>query len=133
MLAFQQAFYSSWIITLRLGFGLSEEARVAYLRERIDEAKRSERNWGIMATIVLIFAIGSYFLEVGLELVIVQVIVFVVAVVMELLSTRNRIRLMEELRKMALVEPCPKCGKQIPEGNFAFCPFCGANLTSKQE
>ncbi len=32
------------------------------------------------------------------------------------------------------VEPertCPKCGKQIPEGNCVFCPFCGTSLERK--
>lgn len=26
---------------------------------------------------------------------------------------------------------CPKCGKQILEGNCAFCPFCGTSLEKK--
>jgi hypothetical protein len=26
---------------------------------------------------------------------------------------------------------CPKCGKQIPEGNCSFCPFCGTSLEKK--
>jgi len=26
---------------------------------------------------------------------------------------------------------CPKCRKQIPEGNCSYCPFCGASLEKK--
>ncbi len=36
---------------------------------------------------------------------------------------------MEQLRALANAMPtCPKCGKAIPQGNYAFCPFCGASL-----
>jgi hypothetical protein len=23
---------------------------------------------------------------------------------------------------------CPNCGKQVPQGNFGFCPYCGTSL-----
>jgi hypothetical protein len=30
------------------------------------------------------------------------------------------------------IPTCPKCSKQIPAGNYTFCPFCGAALTNQQ-
>lgn len=40
-------------------------------------------------------------------------------------------KLMRELRGMsAKAKMCPKCGKETPQGNYAFCPFCGASLES---
>ena len=32
----------------------------------------------------------------------------------------------EQLSKS--VGKCPDCGKEIPQGNFTFCPFCGKSL-----
>ncbi|MBN1245115.1 zinc-ribbon domain-containing protein [Candidatus Bathyarchaeota archaeon] len=26
------------------------------------------------------------------------------------------------------ISKCPNCGKQIPQGDFGFCPFCGTSL-----
>ena len=26
---------------------------------------------------------------------------------------------------------CPQCGKEFPEGEFGFCPFCGSSLQSE--
>lgn len=34
----------------------------------------------------------------------------------------------ELLDTIVRIPPCPKCGKQIPQGNYAFCPFCGTAL-----
>ncbi len=28
-------------------------------------------------------------------------------------------------------ESCPKCGKQIQKGEYAFCPYCGASIEKK--
>jgi hypothetical protein len=33
------------------------------------------------------------------------------------------------IEQMAITIPkCPNCGKEIPQGNFEFCPFCGKSL-----
>jgi ribosomal protein L37AE/L43A len=36
---------------------------------------------------------------------------------------------MKELKKVAIPTfTCPKCGRQLPEGEYAFCPFCGSPI-----
>ena len=37
---------------------------------------------------------------------------------------KNRIEKLESEEKK-----CPKCGKEMPQGNFDFCPFCGKPLS----
>ena len=35
----------------------------------------------------------------------------------------------EKRRQEAEEKPkCPNCGKEIPQGNYTFCPFCGKSL-----
>ena len=47
----------------------------------------------------------------------------------EFVYEKEKAGLMNELNHLSIKIPiCPKCGKQVPEGNFAFCPFCGASL-----
>ena len=41
----------------------------------------------------------------------------------------QRNNLMKELEKMTIQRPnCPNCGRELSEGNFEFCPFCGKPL-----
>jgi len=42
------------------------------------------------------------------------------------INNQLRKRQIEQLSKSA--GKCPDCGKEIPQGSFAFCPFCGTSL-----
>ena len=33
-----------------------------------------------------------------------------------------------QLEKLKSIDKCPNCGKEIPQGNYTFCPFCGNSL-----
>ena len=40
-------------------------------------------------------------------------------------------RLVGELNRLGTMVPkCSKCGKQIPQGEVRFCPFCGTEVRS---
>jgi len=44
---------------------------------------------------------------------------------------KEEIGLKESKETAELDRNCPKCGKQTPEGNCSFCPFCGTSLEKK--
>ena len=125
---------------------MSEEAKVVYLQEKIKQVKSYERFGAIFAVLGAILVFFLYFFpfimaeiysysptpptyppsDSGLVLGILF-IAFGVAV-----SIYYRVqgwRSMEQLLRMAAANPtCPHCKKELPKGNFAFCPFCGVSL-----
>ena len=114
---------------------MSEEAKLVYLQEKLDEAKKRERSGWWAFIIGLIFAVFGYvFIDFqptgGILLIICGVVLVAVGIVESwYLGFYQKTKLMEQLEKMAIKTPiCPKCGKEIPKGNFKFCPFCGASL-----
>ena len=114
---------------------MSEEAKLAYLQEKIKEAKRGERS-GTILSVVGIFAvaigfgliphigaIAGTFIGVG------GLIAIITGVFEWFYCSRQYLKLMEQFKALANVMPtCSKCGKQIPQGTYAFCPFCGTSL-----
>jgi len=76
---------------------LSDEAKVAYLKERINQAKNMERiNW-----IILFFGIGSTYFgwdSSNIGLMIVGVILFVFGFIAGLYYTSQKNKFMEQLR-----------------------------------
>lgn len=117
---------------------MSEQANLTFLQEKIKDAKSHERS-GItfMVLGIILAVIGFSFYGYGwvvgwslLVLGIVGVIMAIFGILENLFYFRVRIRLMRELERMAIKIPtCSKCGKQIPQGNYTFCPFCGSPLT----
>jgi rRNA maturation endonuclease Nob1 len=42
-------------------------------------------------------------------------------------------KILELIQQLAMSIPkCTSCGKQIPQGNFDFCPFCGNPLKKRE-
>jgi hypothetical protein len=116
------------------GFDLSEEAKIAYIQERLKEVRRGERNgsiWGIFGAVLLGVGIGfssilgqsTWILEAC------GILLFLLGLVDVAYCGFQRIKLMNQMKTMSISIPkCPKCGKELPKGNFAFCPFCGSSL-----
>jgi uncharacterized membrane protein len=120
---------------------LSEQANIAYLQERIKEATRL-RTLGF-----IFFALGAIFCAISVVLYVVSssvnapmqyslvaaalsVGVAVIGIFFVVYENGKKERLMKELESLGHGSPiCPRCGKQIPEGNYTFCPFCGSPLT----
>lgn len=115
---------------------MSEQARLIYLQEKIKEAKGRERSGWIAFIIGVVFAVMGFgfsdFLGQGGTLMgIGGILLAGIGAVESFYYTYQHSKLLEQLKKMATVTPtCPKCGKEIPQGNYAFCPFCGASLKS---
>ena len=119
---------------------LSEQARVAFLQEKIKDAKGQSRSNFILGIVGLVLASfgfisyvngsfggGSGFLIVGTVGVIAAIIGFSLGSKSEI----EKIRWTNELGKIAFTIPkCPNCNKELPRGNFEFCPFCGKSLKS---
>jgi len=111
---------------------LSEQAKLIYLQERIKEAKREEK-WGMIA-----FVSGVAFAIIGFELGVRGTLIGILGILLAGIGSFWAIyfayqysKLLDQLKKMATTFPtCPKCGKEIPQENYAFCPFCGAPLKS---
>jgi rRNA maturation endonuclease Nob1 len=63
---------------------------------------------------------------------IIGVIFFVLFSIVERVANGTKKELMSELENMGTkVSTCPNCQKQLPKGNFEFCPFCGTSLKPK--
>lgn len=112
---------------------MSEQARVAYLEERIRDAKREERTGTIVLFFGVIlagfgFSVGSNFGLDGTWAEILGILVAAIGFYSLLYSQYKYVRLMQELGGMGSPNlKCPRCGKELPKGNYAFCPFCGAS------
>ena len=124
---------------------MSEQAKVAYLQEKIKQAKRNERfgiAFFIFGIILVIFSfIAPQIIAVmypnspALSPILVGIIGGILFAVLGVadwiyygLQGGN---LVEQLRIMAITIPsCPNCKKELPKGNFEFCPFCGKSLKS---
>ena len=52
-----------------------------------------------------------------------------VGVIVDKHYAKQQSAILWEIQRMAAISPnCPSCGKDVPQGNFEFCPFCGAPL-----
>jgi len=82
---------------------LSEEAKLAYLREKINEAKRTGWIYNVLFIVGLVgFVIG--FIGWAFDLIIMGVALFVVSSVMGFYSNKRKNDLIEQLRKMGYKE-----------------------------
>ncbi len=75
----------------------------------------------LVETSVSIFAFYSF--GVGFPL-------FVLGIAETVYWTRKYNRFVEQLKGLpsSKISACPRCGKQILQGDFMFCPFCGSPL-----
>jgi type III secretory pathway component EscS len=115
---------------------LSEAARIALLQEVMKDAKRNERA-GLVACIVGVVVSVAGFSTTSLagnsiNLGIVGIVIAAIGFVVYLYYARVYLRFVGQLASMAFKSavPCPRCAKELPEGDFAFCPFCGSPLKS---
>jgi hypothetical protein len=123
---------------------LSENAKLAYLQEKINEAKKKSRDAGFIvitgSAIITLGVIigGSLIILIGTEtqgyvfltICLITGALFAVYGFYAANKYNNEYKnLMKEFGEMTIQKPkCPNCGKELPEGNFEFCPFCGKSL-----
>jgi len=115
---------------------MSEAAKIALLQEVLREAKRNERS-GLVACIVgVIVSVAGFstssLANNSMNLGIIGIVVAAIGFVIYLYYARVYLRFVGQLTSMVSKSamPCPQCGKPLPEGEFAFCPFCGSPLKS---
>jgi hypothetical protein len=122
-------------INLIIGLTLSEQARLVYLQEKMRQAKREER-FGTLIFVTGVIFITIYTLLTQYSPSPSGIWILVIGLVFAALGfagigyySYQHMLLMKQLEKMTIkILTCPKCGKQIPQGNFTFCPFCGSPL-----
>ena len=119
---------------------MSEQTKLIYLQERIREARESENIGGMLFIIGIVLAIIGFIEfelsgiieDMGLGWILIGILGIILAgygLPAIIYYDRQYRKLLDQLKKMATTFPtCPKCGKEIPQGNYAFCPFCGAPL-----
>ena len=115
---------------------LSDMAKIALLQEVVRDVKRYERS-GFIACIVGIVMSVAGFSTTSLSgnsiyLGIVGVVISAIGFVEFLHYQRVYSKMIGELASMAFKSavPCPRCEKELPKGEFDFCPFCGSPLQS---
>jgi hypothetical protein len=113
-----------------IGVKLSEQAKLTYIQEELREARNNEK-WGYLLGFLgavlagVGFGWGSGLQALGYLGILLAAFGFAWAIFCSYRGSKLR----EQLKTMATKIPtCPKCGKQIPQGNYTFCPFCGSPL-----
>ncbi len=117
---------------------LAEQETIASIEERIRQEQNLAKNMAIAAIISIIFTAVGF----GVNLTpyggvvgqfgfgYIGMIGFFLCYAVEYNANQRRKKLIKKLADMTVkVSTCVKCGKQIPKGNFTFCPFCGSALT----
>jgi uncharacterized membrane protein YeaQ/YmgE (transglycosylase-associated protein family) len=115
---------------------LSEVARIALLQEVMKEAKRNERGGFITCIVGVIVSVAGFSTMSraanSFNLGVLGIVIAAIGFVVYLHYARVHQMLVGQLASMVskTAVPCPHCEKPLPEGEFAFCPFCGAQLRS---
>jgi predicted phage tail protein len=114
---------------------LSEQAKVTYIQGKIKEA-RSRVIAGsisvVFGAVLLAFAVAFSFLKAAAWSVGgIASFLIVYGLALCLYYDNQRNILIMQLKGRAFKTPtCRNCGKPIPQGNHASCPFCGSALVS---
>jgi MFS superfamily sulfate permease-like transporter len=112
-----------------VGISLSEQAQLFLLQRRLKEIKNHKRNSCILggAFCVIIALVWPYDFITGIVLAI-----FVAASIVwgvERLYRNEELKIFGLINQITIFTPkCSNCGKEIPQGNFDFCPFCSNSL-----
>lgn len=116
---------------------LSEAARIALIQEMMRDAKRNERGGLLICIVGVVLSVAGFsttsLAENSINLGIVGIMIAAIGFSVYLYYTRLYSKFVGQLAKIAFKSalPCPQCGKELPEGEFGFCPFCGSPLKSK--
>ena len=115
---------------------MSDAARIALLQEVMREAKRNERAGLITCVAGIVVSVAGFSTTSlainAFNLGILGIVIAALGFVVYLYYSRVYLRFVGQLASMATksATPCPRCGKAVPEGEFAFCPYCGFQLRS---
>ena len=111
---------------------MSEQARLLLLQMQLDQVRKSRRNWAISLIVVAIF-FGFVWNGYGFDFFTGLVLTMFFGtlgeyVVLDHYGKQETAILWQIEQMAAVIQKCPSCGKDVPQGNFDFCPFCGNSL-----
>jgi hypothetical protein len=113
---------------------LSEAAKIALLQEVMKEAKRNERGGFLTCIIGVIVSVAGFstmsLANNSFNLGVLGIIIAAMGFAVYLYYAQVYLKFVGQLASMVSKNavPCPHCEKPLPEGEFAFCPFCGSPL-----
>jgi len=113
---------------------LSEAARIALIQEMMRDSKRSERGGLLICLVGVVVTVAGFstisLARNSLELGVVGLVIAAVGFGVYLHYSILYSRFVGQLAKIAFKckTPCPQCGKELPEGELSFCPFCGSSI-----
>lgn len=115
---------------------MSEAARIALLQEMMRDAKRNERGGLVICIVGVVLSVAGFsttsLAQNSVNLGVIGILVAAAGFAVYLHYARLYSKFVAQLAKIAFKSamPCPQCGKELPEGEFGFCPFCGYQLKS---
>jgi ribosomal protein S27AE len=117
---------------------VSEQAKIV-LKEKIKDVNKN--TWvslipfqlGILCVVYgvldLTLRYYSFTPQIIFMLMTIGIACMVIGICMSIPYIRQYYKLKKELESVATSFPrCPKCLQEMPQGNYAFCPFCGNSL-----
>ena len=110
---------------------MSEQAKLALLIVKLNDIRKTRRNLAI-SVIVIAVMLGVVGNLVGVDFLVLMTIavgLMVVGLFTDSQYAKQEATIRWEIQQMAtLIPKCSSCGKEVPQGNFEFCPFCGNQL-----
>ncbi len=118
---------------------MNEEAKVASLQEELRVARNYAKRLGVLsfcaATLMIVgFSITFFFPEfaagIGAPILgILGAIVFPLGAIGEWKANKTKATLTKKLEEMSIkISACPNCKREVLQGAFEVCPFCGKQL-----
>jgi len=114
---------------------MSEQARAAYLQEQMNKLKRKMNQLPLIVYVAMVLSgsclvAGGYF---GHPWLIWTLLIWGLFMSWGVSSARQAKKqyneLLEQMKGVTFATiTCSNCQKEIPIGNFEFCPFCGNSL-----
>lgn len=114
---------------------MSEQAQVVSLQEKMKKAKRMEssgKTYSILGFILFAFGIvlSTFYSKMPpwTTWIILPGAIFIMAfgLIEICVGATQYSKLSKQIKTLPIVtSTCSRCGKQIPQGDFEFCPYCG--------
>ncbi len=117
----------------------SGQAKIAALQEELKKARSYARTLGILSIFFMMlmivgFVITFFYPEFGARigapiLGILGAIFFPLGAIGEWRANKTKMNLIRRLEEMSIkFSACPNCNKEVLQGAFEVCPFCGKPL-----
>ncbi len=120
----------------------SDQAKIAVLQEELRKARSYSRTLGILSfffvmLMIVGFVVTFFFPEFGAQigapvLGILGAIFFPLGAIGEWRANKTKMNLKKKLEENSIkVSACPNCNKEVLQGAFEICPFCGKPLRQR--